>query len=354
MGLKILHTADWHLDAPFGNFSGAQQAYLKTEQRRLPQKIADLCRRENCDMMLLAGDIFDGQPTKETVELTKKALESAGVPVLIAPGNHDFCSAEGIWKQETWPDNVFVFTRGLESVSISGLDCRIYGAGYQSMDCPGLLDHFQADGTERYQIAVLHGDPIQTSSPYCPVTASQVRQSGLTYLALGHVHKAGAFRAGSTLCAWPGCPMGRGWDETGSKGVCIVTLEESAQVQAVSLDTPRFHDLQAEADGDGREALELLLPGAGNQDFYRVALTGSGSVSVPELLKHFSRFPNLQIIDKTDAPVDIWAEADEDSLEGIYFGMLKSAMENTPEHAEQIRLAAEISRKILTGREVIL
>ncbi len=354
MGLKILHTADWHLDSPFGNFSGAQQKYLKEEQRKLPQKIADLCRRENCDMMLLAGDIFDGKATRETIELTKEALKSTGVPVLVSPGNHDYCNASSPWKQENWPDNVFVFTRGLESVTISGLNCRIYGAGYQAMDCPALLENFQADGTEAYQIAVLHGDPTQADSPYCPVTAAQVRQSGLAYLALGHVHKAGAFRSGKTLCAWPGSPMGRGWDETGSKGVCIVNLGQDVQIQAVSLDTPRFHDLQVNVDDGAQDALEAKLPGAGSQDFFRVALTGDSAVNIPELTEHFAGFPNLLLEDKTEGPVDIWADADVDSLEGIYFGMLRSAMENTPDHAEQIRLAAEISRKILSGREVIL
>ena len=134
MGLKILHTADWHLDSPFGTFTEAQRKYLKEQQRLLPQKIVDLCRRENCDMMFLAGDIFDAQPSQYTVELLKKTLESAGVPVLISPGNHDFCGADSPWRKEAWPENVFVFTRGLESISIEGLNCRIYGAGYQAMD----------------------------------------------------------------------------------------------------------------------------------------------------------------------------------------------------------------------------
>ena len=34
--------------------------------------------------------------------------------------------------------------------------------------------------------------------------------------------------------------------------------------------------------------------------------------------------------------------------------MLKKAMEERPEEAEQIRLAAEISRKLLSGKEVVL
>ena len=69
---------------------------------------------------------------------------------------------------------MFVFTGNLESVTIGGLDCRIYGAGYESMDCPALLDGFRAEGPEKYKIAVLHGDPTQKNSPYNPITAAQV------------------------------------------------------------------------------------------------------------------------------------------------------------------------------------
>lgn len=87
-----------------------------------------------------------------------------------------------------------------------------------------------------------------------------MRDSGLQYLALGHIHKAGAFHAGGTLCAWPGCPMGRGWDETGEKGVCIVTVEDSASLRAVALDTIRFHELKADISSGAEAALEKVLP----------------------------------------------------------------------------------------------
>jgi len=52
--------------------------------------------------------------------------------------------------------------------------------------------------------------------------------------------------------------------------------------------------------------------------------------------------------------VDIWGDPEEDSLEGVYFGMLRKAMEEDEDNAGLIQLAAEISRKILTGREVKL
>ena len=71
--------------------------------------------------MLLAGDIFDGEPTRETVEALKKALSECGARVFITPGNHDFCAPGSLWLEENWPENVYVFTGGLEAVTIPEL-----------------------------------------------------------------------------------------------------------------------------------------------------------------------------------------------------------------------------------------
>ena len=355
MGLKLLHTADWHLGSPFAGFSDQQRAFLKQAQRRIPGKIADLCRREGCDLVLLAGDIFDGKAARETVELVKRALKDCAVPVLVAPGNHDFCAPGSPWVEERWPDNVTVFTgKTMEPVIIGSLDCCVYGAGFSGMDCPSLLQDFHGERKAKYVIGLVHGDPTQSQSPYNPITASQVRKSGLDYLALGHLHKAGAFRAGEVICAWPGCPMGRGWDETGEKGVCIVTLEDKPDIQAVTLDMPAFRELTVDIQADPQAALEAALPAGGSRDFFRITLTGCGEVSLPKLRKALTAYPNAELLDRTEPPLDVWADAGEDTLEGIYFHMLRKAKELNPEQAERIQLAAEISRRLLEGREVTL
>lgn len=354
MGLKLLHTADWHLDSPFGGFSEDQRQTLRRLQRQIPGKIAALARREHCDALLIAGDVFDGTPTRETLDVLKKALEEAAMPVFISPGNHDFVAPGSPWVEECWPENVYIFTGSLESIAIPSLDLRIYGAGYQSMDCPALLQDFHIQGKETHQVMVLHGDPTLKTSPYCPITAAQVRASGLSYLALGHIHKAGTFRAGDTVCAWPGCPMGRGWDETGDKGICLVTLEETAQVQAISLDFPRFFDLKADTEGNPFAALDAILPPASTPDFYRITLTGDGPVDLEALAARFPAVSNLTLKDETQAPLDPWADAGEDTLEGMYFRILRQLLAENPDQADTIQLAAEISRKLLSGREVLL
>lgn len=355
MGLKILHSADWHLDSPFSGYSRERQDFLRREQRGLPEKIAALCKAETCDLMLLSGDIFDGKASRESQELLKTALEDCAVPVLIAPGNHDHWGPGSPWLEKCWPENVTVFTDTLDSVAIPGLDCRVWGAGYRSMDCPALLEGFRAGGRERYQLAVLHADPLSSHSPCCPVTSGQVRDSGLRYLALGHIHKAGSFRAGQTLCGWPGSPMGRGWDETGEKGVYIVDVGEETSLRFVPLDTPRFYVLDADISDGPVSAVEALLPPVGNEHFYRIMLRGSGEVNTLELRRQFAQFPNLQVVNRTEPELDIWADAGEDTLTGTYFRLLQEAMESElPENRGHVALAAEISRKLLEGREVSL
>ena len=354
--IRILHSADWHLDSPLQQ-RGDQATFLRSEQMKIPGKLASLCQEKACDLVLLSGDLFDGAYAADTCRILKQALEQMQVPVFITPGNHDFIGQDSPWLQETWPENVHIFTHPvIESIPLPELDCRVYGASFISMDCPGLLDGFSAEQEEAYAIGILHGDPTQVSSPYCPVTNQQVQQSNLNYLALGHIHKGGSFTAGKTLCAWPGTPMGRGYDEEGEKGVLIVTIDDSVTTEFIPLDTPRFYDLEVEAGEDAAAALSKVLSPVGNEDFYRVTLTGpSQAIDLAQLQAEFSRFPNLVLRDRTTPPLDIWGTAGQDSFEGMYFGLLKDALEDADEDSKPlVRLAAELSRKLMDGQEVVL
>ena len=349
--IKILHSADWHLDAPL---LGKEE--LKKALASVPLKLANLCKEENCDLVLLSGDLFDGTPSADSVAALKKALAQMEVPVFITPGNHDFAAPGSIWLTEVWPENVTVFTENqVKSLVLEGLDCTIYGAAFTSMDCPALLEGFRASHTTRYGIGIFHGDPTMVSSAYNPITQTQIRQSGLDYLALGHIHKAGSLLCGDTLCLWPGCPMGKDYGEPGEKGAYIITLDHSVSSKFVPLDTPRFYDLTLTVKGSAQEVLEKILPPAGSMDYYRITLTGeSEKLDIPLLLGAFSHIPHLELLDSTVAPVDVWKALGTDTLEGQYLGMLKEAMDTTPDEKEVLLLAAELSRRILDGQEVVL
>ncbi len=354
--MKILHTADWHLDSAFVGHSEENKEMLRRELRKIPDRIARLAISEGCDLLIIAGDIFDGSYTRESLTAVRSALERLQIPVIITPGNHDFVGPDSPWEQEQWPAHVHIFKKaGMETLALPSLDCRIYGAGYESMDCPGLLKGFAPAGEERWHIGVLHGE-VSASSAYCPMTREQIKQSGLDYLALGHIHKGGSLRAGEVLCAWPGCPMGRGFDELGDKGVILVDCADDIRASFLPLDTPRFYDETVEVGDDPMEAVAGLLPALHTDDFYRVTLTGyCGNVDLNAIRTAFPHIPNLTLRDETLPDLDLWGTVGEDTLEGAYFGLLHGLANADGETVRRrARLAARISRQILDGQEVKL
>jgi prepilin-type N-terminal cleavage/methylation domain-containing protein len=136
----------------------------------------------------------------------------------------------------------------------------------------------------------------------------------------------------------------------------LTTVENSASARFIPLDTPRFYDLEATVHTSASAAIADVLPAVGNEDFYRITLTGECEpVALDSLKAEFTQFPNLELRDKTQPPADLWVAVGNDSLEGVYFGMLKEAMEGQDEDSARIAmLAAKISRKILDGGEVVL
>ena len=73
--LRILHGADLHLDSPFSGLTPELAAQRRKLQRRLPAEIVRLCNDHGCDLLLLAGDVFDGaRVCPETLDALRRAL----------------------------------------------------------------------------------------------------------------------------------------------------------------------------------------------------------------------------------------------------------------------------------------
>ncbi len=86
--MKILHTADWHLGKRLENFSRHDEQVLVLDE------ICEITERENPDVVIIAGDLFDVfNPPNESSELfykTCKRLAHNGLRAVIAiAGNHD-------------------------------------------------------------------------------------------------------------------------------------------------------------------------------------------------------------------------------------------------------------------------
>src|SRR5258708_29616823 len=101
--MKILHTADWHLGDRLGRVNRT------VELRRGVERIAQYCRSEAVDVLVIAGDIFsdlarsDGlrEAIAHLQETFASFLHGRGTIVAVT-GNHDnesFCQT--LWHAMT-------------------------------------------------------------------------------------------------------------------------------------------------------------------------------------------------------------------------------------------------------------
>lgn len=355
--IKILHGADFHLDSAFSSLTPEQAAQRRQEQREVLKELAARC--QGCDLVLLAGDLFDSAHIyRDTLDALKEFFASVSAEVFIAPGNHDFIVPGSPYLTENWGENVHIFTSGaIEKISIDRLNCDVYGAGFTAMGMPALLQDFRVENPERYNLMVLHGE-LSASSDYNPITAEQVATSGLSYLALGHVHSGAVQRFGGTLCAWPGCLMGRGFDECGEKGVLKVTLSrEKQEAEFLPLATRKYEILQVEAGDDPIAAIENALPGDTARDCYRVELTGEAEqIDLLSLQERFRpRFFSLSLRDHTLPRQALWAAVQEDTLRGHFLRTLKAEYDSADtDRKQKILQAAKLVTALMDGREVPL
>lgn len=361
---KIIHAADFHLDSPFAGLPAEKARSRRRESRDLPDRLADLALAEGADLVLLSGDLFDGDRVyPETVERLRAALERMACPVFIAPGNHDPYMSRSPYAAANWPGNVHIFREeALTAVTLPALGCVVHGAAFTAPErTDEVLDRWTAADDGLTHILCLHADADTPDSRYGPVTRAQLAASGVHYAALGHIHQfSGLQRQGETFWAYPGCPEGRGFDELGDKGVLVGTVDrQSADVRFVPLCHRRYWILRSDVtDTDPRAALQNALPVTADRDVCRVIFTGEAGeqgLDLPALSEAFSdRCYALELRDQTRPAENLWARAGEDSLRGLFLRTLRQRYDSTEDEAEREKLvrAARFGLAALDGRDV--
>ena len=363
--IRFLHGADFHLDSAFGALPAQRAAERRRESRELLFRLADYVNGHDIDLVLLAGDLFDSaSPFRETGEQLAAALGQMRARVFVAPGNHDWYGPGSPWETAAWPENVTVFREGaLTAAEVPELDLVVHGAAFTGPDQPeSLLAGFTAPADGKVHIGLLHGELDGAEDRYDPIRREEVSASGLAYLALGHVHKRmEPLTLGRTVCAWPGCLEGRGFDELGEKGFYEGTISDSGEVLLtfVPFARHRYEILEVDVTGkDPRTVVEAALPPDTAGDLYRILLTGetaeggAGAAALREALA--DRFDTLEVRDRTRMAEDLWQRAGEDSLRGLFLRELLARREAAEDEAAraEIDLAARFGLAALDHRDL--
>lgn len=362
----FIHASDFHLDSSFRALSPRQAVQRRQESREVVARLANCARQRDAGLVLLSGDLFDGAEVyRETIEALARVLGELHVPVFIAPGNHDWYGTGSPYATENWPDNVHIFRSGeMGCAEVPELNCVVHGAAFTAPEqTESLLAGFAAPTDGKIHLMVLHADVEGAAGRYNSITREEIAASGLTYLALGHVHAAsGPQTAGGTVWAYPGCPEGRGFDELGDKGCYLGTVDDSGAVglEFLSLARRRYEIVETDVTGKKpRQAVESALPENTVNDLYRILLTGETderSIDLPALQEALSnRFYVLELRDLTRIREDVWARAGEDSLRGLFLRRLRARFDKaaTEEERETVTQAVRFGLAALDHRDLL-
>lgn len=354
--VRILHSADFHIGSERSHISGGRSDILTAFMR-----VCELCKSERADFFLIAGDLFDTPyPEKSDANAVFDAVAALDSEVIAVSGNHDFSCEGSVWHTASLPNNLHLFDRGLGYIDFPQKNTRIWGAGFSSRysDTPP-LGGFSVPDNGLINIGILHADIASSQSRYSPIDSAQISESGLDYLALGHIHKRSRIdRMGSTYCSYCGSPIGRGFDETGSHGVYLGKVG-SGFCELSYREIPARMYLSVKADISGAEsafsAVEMISAAIREKygesfadHLYRITLCG-----VTDLLPQISlgavraaldgRINCCDIFDRT-APSDarIAALANESSLRGIFVSKILEKIHGAVSDTEREELLSAL------------
>ena len=338
--IRVLHAADLHLDSPFQALSREKALQRRSEQRALLSRIADAAREYRADIAVFSGDLFDSEDIfSDTGQMLVQTLSSMEIPVFIAPGNHDWYGPRSVWTRLPLGENVHLFKEPeITCAELPSLGVRVWGTAFTGRyRTPPLMDFEAAKDGDTVDILAVHGEVGNPASVYGAITEEQLARSGMDYAALGHIHSfSGLRRAGDTFYAWPGCPEGRGFDETGQKGVILAELAPGeCHIEFLPIPGRRYEILRVDLTDEANASdavLRRLSPDSG-KNILRVVLTGQTDVppdaaALRQLLE--SRTFAAELRDETVPRRDIWSERGTDSLRGLFLSYLWEKRESTP------------------------
>ncbi len=293
--LKIVHCADIHAGRPASRELDEERASARRREIETSlSRIVDLTRTEKADLLLISGDLFEHLYTRPSWAREAASLLGSipGTRVFISPGNHDPVVKGSLYRGIEWPANVTIFdSPQVREINVDGVPLAVYGFGWNSyLERQQVLKGFAARRPDVTNILVIHGDVVRredlSSSQYLPIFPSDLENSGMDYVALGHIHAPGEFRAGKVTAVYPGCPEPLDFGDQGERGVFLVNIGDDVRTEFVPMATRQMRT--AEVDLTGLltpERVRNAILNCGDaatrkRDMWEVVLTGMAD---PEL-----------------------------------------------------------------------
>ncbi len=348
--MKIIHCADVHLGSRMNKFPKDKAEERAREVRLSFERMISYAKSEGIDTILLAGDVFDGdRPFKKDKEFFYSAVKrNSEITFFYLRGNHDDSESytEEIENLKTFGSDWTSYTLGW-NVVLSGIEI-------DKSNCISMYSTLRLD-PDNLNIVMLHGQ-VGESSGECKVNLLRLKNKGIDYLALGHVHTQGKKPLDERgISVYSGCLEGRGFDETGEKGFMVYDTD-TKEVQFVPFACRTIEEIDIDISGTEdayavarKVKSEIKID---EKNLLRLNLTGEIEFSDDALAVDVERFISdmcyfVSVKDKTRLKIDYSAFKDSLSLKGEFVRLVTA--EVTDEGDKQKIL--DIGMKALAGEK---
>ena len=393
--VKLIHTADLHLDSAFRSRFTKEEAENRRQKQLMAWKeLLSFAVEKKVQGILIAGDLFDSPVVSHgTMDFFLSTIaEHPEISFFYLRGNHD---TENTFRyQENLPKNLFLFSdkgkkyrlndrlllAGVEydtkDISFGENEGAEQAAGQAAEQAVGqenvrgaeTLSKNETESEEESKllklkeedcnILLLHGALYQGTAKGNAVQGEEgiflknLEKLPLSYIALGHIHKGGEGKLNNgALWTYPGCLQGRGFDEEGERGFLYLKVEEEKKEihkEFIPIKQGEFRILEIELLEDEGTLVclkkieaEMEKAGISKEDSLRIILKGKKGLEQERNLRYLQLQLQdsvffLEIQDESELSWNREEAMKEKSLKGEFLRVLAAADNLSKEEQEEI------------------
>lgn len=228
--MKIIHCADLHLDSKMDALSSEMAKLRREEILSTFEKMVSYASNNGVSIIIIAGDMFDTEKvTAKTRERVIRTIFNAqDITFLYLSGNHDDSS---FLLDENMPENFKTFSNDWTYYTFDNV--VIAGLVNENLSSDSFYDTLKLS-EDNINIVTLHGQIIghKGKDDAKMISLPRLKDKFIDYLALGHIHEYSINKLDlrGSYC-YSGCLEGRGFDELGTKGFSLLTIENNRLTQ---------------------------------------------------------------------------------------------------------------------------
>ena len=389
--MKILHTSDWHLGHTLYNYdrTAEQQSFLR--------QLTRIVTEEQPDAMVVSGDIYHySSPAAATQKMYTDAMLNIhqacpGMAIVVTAGNHDSSSKleidSSLWQhfglnvvgniertaeEVNLDKHIIEINNEKKTIGYVIAVPHVYPQNFPLLDTEtprdqrqarffqALLDEVKKRNTAQLPVVLMAHLSIEGSDrsghdesiggiEYVPLSAMG---EGYDYLALGHIHTYKREQLDARgIYVYPGCLEGRGFDECGIHGFCLLEVDvahHKIQDTFVPFASRRLWEASVDVSvcASGVDILDAIKETLQEMqvktaDLVKVCLTGSLPVGVEVdtdlLAMQLSQiYFYAKVVDYTVPEIDYAAYTYDASLKGEFVRLVQAQTDLSDEEKAKI------------------